>query len=341
MSGLPASFFDGRTPRRQTVELFAEGDEILIRGAFGERRMPRAQVEISEPLGRAPRLLRLPDGAVCEIADHPAFAEWLTAAGFADSPVVRLQARWSWAVAALAASVLLLLAAYFWGLPAVSKALAPRIPESVVQSLSAYTLNFLDQRLLRPSRLPQARQDALQAHVAAVLQAKPGRPAYRLLFRSAPMGPNAFALPNGDLVVFDELLALAKNDDEVAGVVAHELGHVAHRHGLRQLIQSSVVSFAAGLYLGDLSALASGLAALALESRYSRDFELEADAYAAAAMQAAGQGVEPLATMLERLSASAGGQRGTGWDGLSSHPDTAERIRRLRAANSPGALERF
>ncbi len=333
MSGLPASFFDGRTPRRQAVELLAENGEIVVRGAFGERRTPRAQVEISEPLGRAPRLLRLPDGAVCEIADHRAFTDWLAAAGFADSPVVRLQARWSWAVAALVAAVLILLAAYFWGLPAVSKALAPRIPEPVVQSLSKYTLNFLDQRLLRPSRLPQARQDELRAHVAAVLQAQPGRPAYRLLFRSSSIGPNAFALPNGDLVMFDELVALAKNDEEVAGVVAHELGHVAYRHGLRQLIQSSVVSFVAGVYLGDLSSLASGLAVLALESRYSRDFELEADAYAATAMRAAGRGAEPLAAMLERMEADARGQGGLAWDGLSSHPDTAERIRRLRAGN--------
>ncbi len=336
MSGIAASFFDGRTPQRQAAELLVEGEEIVVRGAFGERRAPRAQVEISEPLGRAPRLLRLPDGAVCEVADHAAFGAWLAGAGMAESPVVRLQRRWSWAVAALVAAVLVLLAAYFWGLPALSGVLAPRVPERAVQSLSAYTLDFLDQRMLRPSRLPQARQDELRTHVAAVLQARPGRPAYRLVFRSAPMGPNAFALPNGDLVVFDELVALAGNDDEVTGVVAHELGHVAHHHGLRQLIQSSVVSFVAGLYLGDLSSVASGLAVLALESRYSRGFELEADAYAVEVMTAAGRGTEPLAAMLERLEASVGRQGGPAWDGLSSHPDTAERIRRLRAVRAGG-----
>jgi len=331
MSGIQASFFDGRTPRRQAVELFAENGEIVIRGAFGERRVARSQAEISEPLGGAPRLLRLPGGAVCEIADRQAFATWLRAAGFADSPVARLQARWRWALAALAGAVLLLLAAYFWGLPAASKALAPRIPDSVVQSLSAYTLNFLDDRLLRPSKLPQARQDALRAHVASVLRAQPGRPAYRLLFRSAAMGPNAFALPNGDLVIFDALVALAKSDDEVAGVAAHELGHVAHRHGLRQLIQSSVVSFVVGLYLGDVSSLASGLAALAMESRYSRGFEREADAYAARALTAAGLGGEPLAAILERMDPASIGVGGkAARDELSSHPDTAERVRRLR-----------
>ncbi len=335
MSGIAASFFDGRRPQRQAVELSVEGDEIVVRGTFGERRAKRAQVETSEPMGRAPRLLRFADGAVCEVADHAAFASWLAAAGFADSAVVRLQARWSWAIAALLAAILAMLAAYFWGLPAASKMLAPRIPESIVQSISTHTLSFLDEQMLKPSRLPQARQVELREYAAAVLKARPGHPPYRLHFRASALGPNAFALPNGDLVVFDELVALAANDDEVAGVVAHELGHVAHHHGLRQLIQSSVVSFVAGIYLGDISSIASGLAVLALESRYSRAFELEADAYAAATMIAAGRGVEPLATMLERMEASIGRQ-GSGEsmaDSLSSHPETAERVRRLRVGS--------
>lgn len=72
---------------------------------------------------------------------------------------------------------------------------------------------------------------------------------------------------------------------------------------------------------------------MALESRYSRDFEREADAYAARTLLAAGRGTEPLAAMLERMEKAhdAKGRAGSAWDGLSSHPDTAERIARLRA----------
>lgn len=335
MSGIAASFFDGRTPQRQAVELSVDGDEIVVRGTCGERRARRAEVNISEPMGRAPRLVRFADGAVCEVADHAAFAAWLSAAGFAESAVVRLQSRWSWAIAALLAAILTLLAAYFWGLPAASKMLAPRIPDGIVQSISKHTLSFLDEQMLKPSRLPEARQAELRAHAASVLQASPGHPPYQLHFRASVIGPNAFALPNGDLVVFDELVALAANDDEVTGVVAHELGHVAHHHGLRQLIQSSVVSFVAGIYLGDISSIASGLAVLAMESSYSRAFELEADSYAARVMVAAGRGSEPLASMLERMEKHMGGKGkgGSAWDGLSSHPETADRIRRLRGGS--------
>lgn len=334
MKGIAAFYFDGRTALRQPAELFAVGDEIVGRGAFGECRARRAEVDISEPMGRAPRIVRFGDGGSFEVADVDGFNLWLAGAGFRESPVVRLQKRWSWALASLCGAVLLIAAIYAWGLPAFGKAMAPRIPEPVLQALSQQTLGFLDHKLLTPSRLSDTRRAELTAYVDRVLGQGGDLPPHRLHFRSSTLGPNAFALPSGDVVVFDQLLELANNDDEVAGVIAHELGHVAHRHGLRQLIQSSVVSFVVGIYFGDVSSMAASLGALALESRYSREFEHEADAYAARSMQAAGLGSEPLAAMLERMEkahAERGG-KASRWDLLSSHPDTAERIARLRGS---------
>lgn len=332
MKGIAAFYYDGRTPVRQPAELFAIGDEIVARGAFGERRARRGAVDISEPMGRAPRVVRFDDGGSFEVADLDAFRLWLAAAGFGDSPVVRLQTRWPWALASLLGAALLIAAIYFWGLPAFAKLMAPRIPEPVLQAMSKQTLDFLDSKLLTPSRLSEARRAELTEYADRVLGQGRDMPPHRLHFRSSTLGPNAFALPSGDVVVLDQLVELAGNDDEVAGVVAHELGHVAHRHGLRQLLQSSVVSFVVGVYFGDVSSLAASFGALALESRYSREFEHEADAYAAHRLQAAGLGSEPLAAMLERMEqahAEKGGKTSR-WDLLSSHPDTAERVARLR-----------
>lgn len=333
MKTIAAVFFDGKTSRRRPVVLSVEGDEVVARGDFGERRAGRGEVEISEPLGSAPRSVRFPDGSACEVADLPAFAAWLGRHGFAQGVVVRLQARWSWALAALAATLLTVAAAYLWLLPAAAAVLAPRVPPAALAALSENTLALLDAQVLTPSALPEARRAALASEVA--LLAGRGAPAYRLHFRSARMGPNAFALPSGDIVVFDELVAVAGNDAEVAAVIAHELGHVAHRHGIRQLIQSSVVSFVAGIYFGDVSSVVSGLSALLLESRYSRDFEREADAYAARTLRAAGRDPAALAVMLERIEAAHGGAAGKRptpwWQVLSSHPETAERARRIRA----------
>lgn len=333
MTVLPAAWYDGRTPRRQAATLRREGDDIVVVGDFGERRYSRSTVEVAEPLGRAPRLIRFADGTSCEVADHAAFAAWAAEAGFGESLAMKLQGRWHWALASLVATLVLVAAGYLWGLPAVAKVLAPRVPAAAVEALSAQTLAALDQHLLKPSQLPEARRKEIAASFQALVAGRPSLPAYRLHFRSSGLGPNAFALPNGDVVIFDELVKLAGSDDEVAGVLAHELGHVAHRHGLRQLIQSSVVAFVAGLYLGDTSSLVAGLSTLALESRYSREFELEADAYAGRLMLAAGRGTRPLAAMLERLEAAHGGRgeaRGW-WSGLESHPQVTERVRALQA----------
>lgn len=341
MKGIAAYYYDGRTPVRQMAELFAVGDKIIARGQFGERHARRTEVEISEPMGRSPRFVRFSDGGTFEVADLDGFAQWLMAAGFNDSPVVLMQKRWSWALGALLGAILLIAAIYIWGLPAFSKILAPRIPGPVLQALSEQTLAFLDQKLLMPSRLSEERRAELTVNTENMLRAGSHLPAHRLHFRSSTLGPNAFALPGGDVVVFDQLIELAEKDDEVAGVIAHELGHVAYRHGVRQLIQSSVVTFVVGIYFGDVSSMAASFGALALESRYSREFEHEADAYAARIMLAAGQGTEPLAAMLERMEKTRQTKVAatSGWDVLSTHPDTSERIARLRAMGQAGLFK--
>lgn len=331
MKTLSAAYFDGRTSRRWPATLGLEGGEVVLRGAFGEQRFPLAQLRVGESVG-AERALEFPDGARCLVADQPALRAWLAAAGSGDSGVARMQRRWPWAFGALLAVVLLLAVGYLYALPACARIIAPRIPESVVHQLSAQTLASLDQHLLLPSALPASRQEQLRRRLDA-LAAGRKLPAYQLHFRASGMGPNAFALPGGEVVVFDALVALAGSDEEVLGVIAHELGHVAGHHGLRQLMQSSAVSLAVGLYLGDISSMVTGLGSLVLASRYSRGFEEEADDYAAAIMRSAGYGTAPLIRMFERLAQAHAASARSIPSGhlLDSHPETLARIARLRA----------
>ena len=78
-------------------------------------------------------------------------------------------------------------------------------------------------------------------------------PAHRIEFRKSRIGPNAFALPGGSIVITDELVALVDGDAAVVtGVLGHELGHVRHRDGMRMLLQASAVGVLASnpLHLG-------------------------------------------------------------------------------------------
>ena len=77
----------------------------------------------------------------------------------------------------------------------------------------------------------------------SILDSLSSDPFIRLEVRSAPqIGANAFALPSGIIVVTDELVALSEDDDELAAVIAHELGHVHHRHIMRTVIQNSAAA---------------------------------------------------------------------------------------------------
>lgn len=330
---ISASYFDGRTPRRHAVRLRVLDHQLIASGEYCDLRIPLDQLQVSEPMGSAPRTLRTQGEDFFEVSDLAGFDVWLKNAGFPESTVVRLQKRWSWTLLALLASALLVFAGYRWGLPVLGEQLANRLPAGVAVQISDHTLSVLDQKILRPSRLTGDRQRELLAHIEQTLVRGGGLPSYRIDFRASSMGPNAFALPDGHVIILDSLVELAEGDDEVTAVVAHELGHVAHRHGMRQLIQSSIVSFVVATYLGDISSLISGFAALALESNYSRDFEREADDYAVDKLRNGGTDPLALAIMLERLEnlAQGKGRSGEGWSALSSHPETAERIRRIRS----------
>jgi len=139
---------------------------------------------------------------------------------------------------------------------------------------------------------------------------------------------NAVAFPGGQVVVFTGLLAEAGSADEVAGVLAHELQHVLHRHGLRQLARRlgcmAVIALATG---GGGIADFAGSADTFVQLSYGREEEAEADRDGLELLHRARVEVGAMAVFFERL-----GRREPGDvpEFLSTHPDTARRIDTLR-----------
>ena len=144
------------------------------------------------------------------------------------------------------------------------------------------------------------------------------------------MGANAFALPSGIVVMTDELVDLAQADEELQVVLAHEIGHVVHRHSLRMLLQNSATSLLIIGLTGDVSSasvLVAGVPTALVQAKHSRQFENEADDYAYAWMDRNGVPHRYFTDMLERLEKKYGGAGSGALSWLSSHPSTAERIR--------------
>jgi predicted Zn-dependent protease len=145
---------------------------------------------------------------------------------------------------------------------------------------------------------------------------------------------NAFALPAGYIYIHSETILAARNVSELAGVIAHEVGHVARRHvannyrrqqGVGSLYRIGVyaASLLGGGLAGSAANLGGGLAAAAYLNSYGRDAERDADAFAVQVLPEAGYDPNGLVTFFKTMLAEGSGQR-PAW--LSSHPTTDERI---------------
>ena len=148
---------------------------------------------------------------------------------------------------------------------------------------------------------------------------------------------NAFALPGGPIFVHSGLLDAADNEAQLAGVLAHEVSHIALRHGTSQASKSQMIQLPAvlaGAVLGDGGALAQigqigvGLGLEALITKYSRTAEKEADALGARIMSRAGYNPLEMARFFEKLAAE-GGARPPAF--LSTHPDPGNRTQLVQA----------
>ena len=147
---------------------------------------------------------------------------------------------------------------------------------------------------------------------------------------------NAFALPGGQVVIFRGLIEAAETPDEVAAVLAHEIGHVAARDPTRIALQTAGSAGLLGLVLGDFAGgtIALALANQLISANYSQEAETAADAYAHERLRQAGLPPEALGTMFERLQEEFGESSGFVTH-FSSHPRLADRIAAARDAPAP------
>jgi Zn-dependent protease with chaperone function len=349
---LQTRWFDGRSPRGHAVRLQVQQGELLVEaldppdpaplppGLPQRHRVDR--LRWPERTRHGVRQLDLPDGSLLQHTDTAEWDDWCDAQGFQQGLAVRWALSWRATVSALMGVVLLVLAAWLWGVPWLGQVVAHRMPDAVDQRIGQSSLQQLDGLLLQPSRLPAPQQAALRERWAGFVQrAHPAgdAPAWQLhLRRSDLLGANALALPGGHIVVTDELVQ--RLDDQPAallGVLAHELGHVQHRDGLDMIVRAGLVSALVGLVIGDASGFMATVPAALTTQAYSRAAERRADAHAAALLHANGYQPAVMVVFFERLRDSDAQGRTGGGDGsrplpiaIASHPADAERIRFFR-----------
>ncbi len=344
---LGARYYDGRSARAQPVQLQLAQGQLVIRGDGVLRQVPVAEVTWPERTRHGRRVADLPGGGSVQCDDARAWDDWRADGGHREGWVVRAQQSWRWVLASVLVMAAVVGGFQRWGVPLAARTVASLAPWSVDQSLGESSLAVLDRAALRPSKLPMATQERVRGAFADALRAGGQTvPEWKLLFRDGEggIGPNALALPGGTLIITDQLVTLLAGDTDVTtAVLAHEMGHVRHRHGLRMLVQVSLLGAVSSLVVGDFSSVLALAPVMMGQASYSRDAEREADAESVRILRAAGISPAVMLKFFERIAEArdkerkrvpdAEGQRGS-WIGLAvaSHPADAERIAFFRNA---------
>lgn len=234
-----------------------------------------------------------------------------------------------WSVAAAVSIVGVVL----FGVPLAADRLAPLVPASIenrvgdaaeMQVEAVFGKRFCDD---------PAGQAAFTKLVTRLREVAGLDSSVRSAVLSTPVA-NAFALPGGKVYLMSGLLDKAYNVDEIAGVLAHELGHLKHHDNMRTLIYNGGTSYLIGLLFGDVTGSAAVIFASRslVEASYSREAETAADTFAIETMRELGRSPVPAAELMLRVT---GVQGGGSWSLLASHPLTEDRLDRMAHEDRP------
>lgn len=331
-----AIYFDGQSNHRRQVTLALKDHLEISEPSEPPVRWPYAEIRRADGPSGMLRLSCLTASTLArlEIRDGATAAELVSRCPRLDQKLrerhgVGTIVGWSLAAAASMVAVVL------FALPIAADRLAPLVPQALEQRFGDVAEEQI--KTLFGSRLCQdaAGQaawlrlvDTVTAAAALNTQARTG-----VLSSSVP---NAFALPGGKIYLLSGLLARAENPDEIAGVLAHELGHLKHRDSTRSLIYNGGTSFLIGLLFGDIT----GSSALIFASRslvtasYSREAEESADAFAIEVMHKLGRSPKPMGELLFRIS---GREADKSLSILANHPLTEDRLQRMSEEDRPAS----
>lgn len=254
-------------------------------------------LEIPSRIGNTSRKLQIEDLGLFETMDNDAIDEAFINGKKGTNFIHILESKWLIAIPTLLIGIFITAALYLWGIPYSAEKIAYAIPESVNEKISKGTFESIDKMMLSPSDLPESKKQLISAKFSELVDNYSNSDFnYRLHFRDMNGQPNAFALPDGNIVVTDALVEYADGEiNEVLAVLLHEIGHVERRHGLRLGLEASSIGLLIAFLTGDAAAsddLLITLPVVLSTSSFSRTHESEADEFAFRYMKKAG--IDPI-----------------------------------------------
>jgi predicted Zn-dependent protease len=315
-------FYDGLTSDRREVAVEIGGDVIEVRTGDGALLARWRFADIS-PLMTPAGVLRIgllsgEAAARLEIRDQALAAALTAHAKPSDRTGLTDRRTRAKVVAYSVAAIAILTGGAIWGVPLIADRIAPHLPVALEMRLGAAVDAQLRQALGASIKgkpfecgagdSPRAvAARAAFAKLVAGLEAAAELPLPLRALVARRDEVNAITLPGGRIYVFGGLLDKADSLDEVAGVLGHEIGHVAHRDGTKSVLQAAGLSFLFGMLLGDFTGGGAVVVATrtVLQTAYSRTTEAAADEFSATLMYKVGGDPHALGAILLRISGMA------------------------------------
>ena len=335
-SSKPTIFFDGTSNRRRQVTPrfgdaleIAEDGEPPVRWAYADiRRADSPPGILRLACTAAPPLARLEIRDAALAADLTARCLRLDEHRTSRRGVAKIV---GWSVAAAVSIVCVVL----FGVPLAADRLAPLVPRPVERRIGDAAEVQVKTIFGRNACEDPAGKAAFTKLVNRLRDAA-GLDDDSMTAGVLPTSvPNAFALPGGKVYVLKGLLDKAESPDELAGILAHELGHLKHYDNMRGLIYNGGTSFLIGLLFGDVTGSSAVIFASRslVEASYSREAETAADTFAIEVMHKLGRSPKPAAELMFRVTGKEGGSTLTTI--LASHPLTEDRLARMTKEDRP------
>jgi predicted Zn-dependent protease len=329
MGAFRAELMDGASGRVEAVQVIPEPDRLLIESGNGSELEPWLLAGLQvDPLPGGVLHLAHPahPGALLSSSD-PGLRDLLVAAGATPrSPAGRsLLLRGLFYAAIVAGAVALFIAL----VPAMSAGIARRVPLSIEEQLAFPVHKLLESRYCRSA---ESRRALVALADSLRLAGDPEFAGAR--FEIVDLGMvNAFTFPGGSIVVTRGLVDDARRPEELAGVLAHELEHVARRHVMAQIVRSVILTTGWHLTAGDFAGLMAIDPSTTLEiasRRFSRDAEKEADEGALRRLRHANLSSRGLSDFFARIEQTT--DVIPEW--LSTHPPSAARRKAVEDADA-------
>ena len=294
--------------------------------------VPLTEVKVSARLGNVPREVIFPNKDLLAITTDKHLDILLDGK---ESRIAKMEGSLTWVLASFLLVPLALIGIFKYAIPALAIVFAQYVPDVATDMASRHTMIAMDRTLLEPSEISGEQQlDYQQQWQNLITRLDINHKRYQVLFRkSEEMGANAFALPDGTIVITDELIKLVDNDvDLLNAILLHEIGHVEHHHSMRLVAETLVSSLAINYFFGDVGGMIeffAGLTTTVVQNQFSQKLEWQADNFALTQLEALGKDTEHFATAMEKLASQV--PEDSQIDTLlSTHPSIKQRIENAR-----------